>query len=125
MPQILYSGDGNGNWIRREWAERCLSCVPVYRQQCFGVKDHVGAHWRFKKDGTLCIWDASGSHEVPPDHPDYLNQEGHAKSHFMQNFCDTVIVDPVTINMLEGGKTPEPDAGWSCPYSRGSLGENQ
>jgi len=77
---VIYSTDGKGHWIRREWVDQCPEDVFL-AARCQGVKGHKGVHWCYKPDGSFA-WDdndddpqedgSSGS--TPPGHKNGLHR---------------------------------------------------
>jgi hypothetical protein len=108
-PHVVYSTDGNGNWMRREWKRQC--CEGVFLNgACQGVEGHKGVHWSYKEDGSFSYSDndndstekgCSGS--IPPDHETYRTPSQMAAEYYTTQFVDSVVTDPAHIARLEEG----------------------
>ena len=112
---VMYSTDGNGLWIRREWAEQCPERV-LLASRCQGIKGHKGLHWCYKPDGRFAWGDnvddpredgCSGT--TPPGHGRWVSPLEKQGDCWSNNYTDTQITDPETIVRLEQDDPPEGD----------------
>jgi len=110
---VLYSTDGNGYWIRREWSDQCDESIFM-ASRCQGVKGHKGEHWCYQPNGNYA-WDdnendpkhggCSGS--TPPDHKHYIAPIDKQDDLWLASFKDTEVTDPEIIARLENNDPPE------------------
>lgn len=121
---ILYSTDGKGHWIRREWKLQCTHEVFM-ASQCQGVEGHEGDHWCYRPCGSYNWEHPEGEYDdyegvagdIPPGHKSYISPQKMAKHYFMSHYEDTKITDPKLIARLEKDKTPEKNATITRPVS--------
>lgn len=109
MADAMYSTDGEGYWIRREWAPQCEEKVFL-TGRCQGVKGHEGVHWHYKPNGSFAWSDNEDDpqHEgcsgtVPPGHADYSSPVEMQHEYWLSHFTDQQVVDPDEIARLERG----------------------
>jgi len=122
---ILYSTDGKGHWIRREWKNQCPHKVFM-SGRCQGVEGHEGDHWNYGPDGSY-YWEIQDRDDIddndsvagscPPEHKTYTSPKKMAKHYYMAHYEDTEVIDPKVIARLEAGKTPEKGATITRPVS--------
>lgn len=122
---VLYSTDGKGHWIRREWKAQCPHKVFM-SGKCQGVEGHEGDHWCYSPWGTY-NWELQDQENIkdtdsvagscPPEHKSYISPKKMAKHYYMEYFDDTEVTDPKTIARLEKNKPPEKGATIFRPVS--------
>jgi hypothetical protein len=112
---VMYSTDGNGRWVRREWAEQCPERV-LLGPRCQGIKGHKGLHWCYKPNGSFAWSDNDDdpqedgcSGTTPPGHPRWVSPLEKQAECWSNHFTDTEITDPETIARLERDEPPEGD----------------
>jgi len=112
---VMYSTDGNGLWIRREWAEQCPERV-LLASRCQGIKGHKGLHWCYKPDGSFAWGDNVDDPRedgccgtTPPGHGCWVSPLEKQGDCWSNNSTDTQITDPETIVRLEQDDPPEGD----------------
>lgn len=121
---ILYSTDGKGHWLRREWKCQCPQKVFLARK-CQGVEGHKGDHWCYSPCGTYNWEHQEGEFEddegvagsIPPEHKSYISPKKMAKLYYMAHFEDTEVTDPKIIARLEKDNPPEKGASITGPVS--------
>lgn len=128
---IMYYGDGQGGWWRREWKQQCPEKVAFYGP-CQGIVGHEGFHWCYDYQGSLCQADprkdlkpmdiACGS--IPPGHRDYISPEKMRDQFYLSARADAEVTDPEVLKMLEGGETPEKGASMTQPLKSGETLED-
>lgn len=110
-PHVLYSGDGKGNWIKREWQNQCPEKVFL-RDSCQGVEGHKGEHWCYGPNGSY-HWEhnkieppdpsaAAGS--IPPDHESYISPKEKSKEYYMNFYVDSKVTSLEKIASLNRGE---------------------
>jgi hypothetical protein len=112
---VMYWTDGNGFWLRREWAEQCPESVFL-ASRCQGIKGHKGLHWCYKPDGSFA-WDDNDddpqedgcSGTTPPSHKSWISPLTKQVDYWLNHFTDRQITDPETIARLEQHDPPEGD----------------
>lgn len=112
---VMYSTDGEGLWIRRQWAEQCPERVFL-AARCQGLKGHQGVHWCYKPDGSLA-WDDNDddpqedgcSGTIPPGHKQWISPLDKQEDYWLSHYTDTEVTDPEIIARLERDEPPEGD----------------
>jgi hypothetical protein len=120
---ILYSTDGKGRWVKREWKPQCSERVFL-SGQCQGIEGHKGVHWCYSPCGHF-RWEDNNSdpqHDgcsgsTPPDHKEYMSPKKMEKHLYMSHYEDTEVTDEKVIAKLEAGKPPEKGASITRPLS--------
>ena len=130
MTKVLYSTDGQGRWIRREWARQCPEKVFL-ASQCQGAKGHNDIHWCYKANGDFAWEDnennpsrggASGS--TPVGHEAYVNPTEKQDDYWGTHYMDTEILDSAVITQLEDGEPPEDGASITRPVDWKKLAKD-
>jgi hypothetical protein len=120
--RIMYSGDGEGHWWRREWKAQCAEKVFL-AGQCQGVVGHDDVHWCYGPNGSL-YWqnpkkdlkptDISAG-QTPPGHATYRTPEEMQQHYHLSHSTATEVTDPKILAMLDQDQTPEPGASLNRP----------
>lgn len=117
MGRITYYNVAKRKWVKRVWAEQCG--VRVLISKCQGVKDHDGDHWCYAPSGSLDKTNSDGGASmIPPGHADYISPIEMDKLYFIRHHSDVDVTDPVIIEKLENGETPEWDASLDRPVNK-------
>ena len=125
--RILYSTDGKGYWIRREWAQQCPHKMFM-TGRCQGVKGHKGKHWCYGPDGSFhCDYPEEeikkdtdiASEDIPAGHKNWVSPKKMEKQYYMAHHTDLVITDKKVIAKLEKDEPPEPNAYITGPVKWG------
>jgi hypothetical protein len=122
---VLYTTDGKGRWIRREWKPQCSSKVFFYGR-CQGVEGHKGVHWCYSASGSF-QWDDNDNDpkhggcagSTPPGHKKYVSPVKMQKHYYVAHYTDTEVTDPAIIAKLEKDQPPEKGASINRPVTFG------
>jgi hypothetical protein len=109
---ITFYTDGQGRWLRREWAKQCPKHI-LLESRCQGVEGHEGDHWCFQPDGSYA-WERDKNHPeyqraacgfTPPQANGYRTPLEMSPHYYIQHFVDSEVTDPVEIARLESDDT--------------------
>jgi hypothetical protein len=121
MAKVTYSGDGQGNWWRTEYAVQCPETVFLYGQ-CQGVEGHKDIHWNYAPNGDL-NWDdnkndpqcAGCCGSTPSGHKHYRPPEEMRRHYHLAHHSTEEVTDPEVIRRLEDDDPPEAGAAVTRP----------
>lgn len=114
--RVMYSGDGRGRWVKREWAPQCPHNVSC-GDRCQGVKGHAGVHWCFNPSGWF-VWDVNraesgklkphdiASGQTPPNHKTYRTPAEMLQHCHGGHYSETKVTDAELAARLDSGWTP-------------------
>lgn len=118
MSHVMYYTNGQGYWVRTEFAEQCGESVYIIAE-CQGVKGHTGQCWAYGPSGSYQYnSEDGGCGSTPPGHDRYISPIDMADHYYLANKTTEVVTDPVLIERLENDDPPEGnDAGITRPLS--------
>lgn len=118
MGHVMYHTDGQGHWVRTEFAEQCAQRVFIMGE-CQGAKDHEGQCWAYSPSGSF-LYDSEdgGCGSIPPGHKNYVSPVDMADRYHLATKTTEEVTDPALIERLEADDPPEgDDAGITRPLS--------